>query len=397
MIRIRTALLSILFIALPAAISPLVGKESVIATAQYDVRVRSGPSVEYTQISSQSESQDMLGTVLVNLRFRSGPGTEYAQIGLIPPGTVIPVHGRNDDATWLYATYNEIDGWVAAQYVELNGAIYDLPVVEVNGEEPPQPPPEPTEPPPQYGYTVTITGVGLHTREIFQYGQELGNYPNRFTKVGDSETALPKYLAGFDNGSYLLGTWGHLESAIDYFQGSFEHQSEAAMAGLTINALLDPVWADPELCPPDTNLLECEYQLYKPSVALILLRIHGGEGWEEKYESYLEQVIVTSLEHGVIPVLTMQFRFKDYPAASDEMNVIIRELGAKYEVPVWDLYISTVKLPGYGVDDTNHLTTSPYNNFDFNNPENLQYGKVVHNLEALQILHMLMHQVILNP
>jgi hypothetical protein len=132
-------------------------------------------------------------------------------------------------------------------------------------------------------------------------------------------------------------------------------------------------------------------------VAFILVRIHGSDDWEARYEQYVEEVIDTSLGYGVIPVLTLQFRFNDVPAAADEMNYILRRLGAQHDVPVWDLYTSTAGLPDYGVDPTNHLTTSPDNNFDFDNPDNLQYGKVVHNLEALQILHMILNQIIRAP
>jgi uncharacterized protein YraI len=341
-------------------------------------------------------------TTLARVNLRPRPGTDNTPITVIPEGVAIAVNGRTSDSTWLSVYFIGQNGWVAASLVSLSGVpVSDLPVVDPESggailPTSPQQPPIITPMGSMDGATVQITGVGQHTREIFEHGQALGNYPHRFTRVGDSEMALPVTLTGFDANYYYLGTWGNLEDTIQFFHGSFNRPSQAAMAGLPITALIDPFWADPKVCLDGENSLECEYRLFRPSVALILLRIHGNyENWLELYEADMRIVIETSIDYGVIPVLTLQFKFRDYPAAADEMNVVIRRLGEEYQVPVWDLYSSTVNLPDNGVDPTNHLTVSPYNNFDFSNTANLQYGKVVHNLEALQILDILMHQVIL--
>jgi hypothetical protein len=294
-------------------------------------------------------------------------------------------------------------GWVSLGLVTLiSGKLSDLPVVNQNGGVIDDGPKSPSFPPPVtpieggHAPTVKITAIGDRTREIFKRGQQLGNYPHRFIKVGDSEMALPQTLTGFDANYYNLGEWYNLEDTVRYFHGSFNRLGEAAAAGQTITVLLDPFWADPNLCLPGENKLECEYRRFKPSVALILLRIHGNyDDWLGLYRTDMERVIKTSLDHGVIPVITLQFKFRDNPTAADEMNLTLRQLGDQYQVPVWDLWTTTVSLPDNGVDVTNHLTVSPDNNFDFSKPDNMYYGKVVHNLEALQILDMLLHQVIL--
>jgi uncharacterized protein YraI len=319
----------------------------------------------------------------VNLR--SQPSVTSSAVGGIPAGATVPVNGRNDTATWIAVTYKEQPGWVYASLVSLSGGtVRDLPVVDGT---------PPTEPTP-VGTIVALTGVDQHTREIFLKGQALGNYRNRFTRVGDSEMALPRTLTGFDEDYYNLGPWTNLQDTVGFFHGSYAHISQAAVIGQPITALLDPYWADPDFCLPGENGLECEYRIYKPSVALILLRIHGNhEDWLEIYETHMREVIETSLDYGVIPVLTLHFKFRDVPAAAEEMNLLLQELGEEYQIPVWDLFSSTLSLPDNGVDMTNHLTASPTNNFDFSTAENMQYGKVVHNLEALQVLDILMHQV----
>lgn len=341
---------------------------------------------EATEQVPPSAGTQIYATTRAALNLRPEPNTSEPRIAVIPTGTVLLAHARDASAMWVAVTYKSQRGWVAAQYVTLSAPIESLPLDEET---------TPPVPPDQGAVVVNLSGVGPNTRAIFELGQTLGNDPQRFTKVGDSELALPYTFQGFDQGTYNLGPWSSLEETIAFFEGSFQHESEAANYGVTVPVLVDPFWADPEVCLPGENMLECEYRSYKPSVAIILLRMHGGtEDWKQQYQAGMERVIQTSLDHGVIPVLTLQIRFRDNPGLADEMNFILREMGAQYDIPVWDLWASTYNLPDHGVDPTNHLTLSPQNNFDFADAENLQYGKVVHNLELLQMLDILRQQVI---
>jgi uncharacterized protein YraI len=60
---------------------------------------------------------------------RNGPGLNYNYVGLIPKGELVPVVGRNEDATWLQVLYpatSQFRGWVIASEVDVDGDISTL-------------------------------------------------------------------------------------------------------------------------------------------------------------------------------------------------------------------------------------------------------------------------------
>ena len=65
-----------------------------------------------------------------NIRMRSGPGTDYSQVGTVSSGTTVPVLGRNASANWLFVRNNGQTGWIAAWLVTINGDINNVPVQE---------------------------------------------------------------------------------------------------------------------------------------------------------------------------------------------------------------------------------------------------------------------------
>nr|MBN1228814.1 SH3 domain-containing protein [Anaerolineae bacterium] len=70
---------------------------------------------------------------IYNLRLRSGPGTNYTQIGLIIAGHTVAVNGRNADNSWLYVDYSSAKGWASAAYLTVNGSLAAVPVVDAGG------------------------------------------------------------------------------------------------------------------------------------------------------------------------------------------------------------------------------------------------------------------------
>jgi len=61
--------------------------------------------------------------------------------------------------------------------------------------------------------------VTENIRTIFQTGQQSGNHRDVFSKVGDSITANPFFLAPIADGSYNLGDHQGLHRPIRYFTG----------------------------------------------------------------------------------------------------------------------------------------------------------------------------------
>jgi len=76
------------------------------------------------------------GRVVQRLNVRSGPGTTFDTLGLLEPGVVVSLTGKNTTASWFQIDYPAGPGghgWVTSQYVQTN-ASPDLPVLDDYGE-----------------------------------------------------------------------------------------------------------------------------------------------------------------------------------------------------------------------------------------------------------------------
>jgi uncharacterized protein YraI len=350
-------------------------------------------------------------------RIRSGPGTTFDDIGSVPMGVELSPEARNPVGSWLLITYQGTRGWIARWLTDVNGGINLLPVADESGMAPvptvpasdttlavPEPGATPTVPAPTStpgipsspGYTASMMYINGAARRIFERGQALGNRANAFTKVGASDTAKVEYLRRFDDGEYDLAAYAYLDEVLRYFSGSFNYVGQAMLEGMPIEAMLDPLWANPNYCHEGEIPLECDYRIWKPGIAFIkLVTASHDNGPYSKYYYDLETVIQFYIDRGVIPVVsTHPYRVSPYSPA-DPMNEAVRMLAEKYQIPLWDLWVTTEQLPDRGVDGTTHLTIPEGGRTTFFYPENMSYGMVRRNLETLEILHALLSQVIL--
>jgi uncharacterized protein YraI len=345
---------------------------------------------------------------------RNGPGTGYAIAGNIPPNTSLYPLARNADGQWLLVNYQGLQGWIARWVVTINGDVTLLPVANETSDTPDggegeSPPPENTPPPPNPPdnpepgdapppYTVTLANHNTEVvRSTFYKGLQMGKNPHAFSKIGDCESASAYFLVPIDSGDYDFGQYAYLESVVQHFAGSFSHIGQAATDGHMASVIVDPKWANPNFCEDGETPLACEYRLHQPSIALIMARSNTEDiGPYGTYYENLRTIVEISLDHGVIPVLTTS-PFWDWPHPPvEDMNDSIRLVAQTYDVPLWDLWVSTEKLYDHGVDHIFHLTlpTSPYGQTTHFNETTLQAGMTVRNLEALEILHILQTQVI---
>jgi hypothetical protein len=185
----------------------------------------------------------------------------------------------------------------------------------------------------------------------------MGNNPNAFSKVGDCNSEIPFFLAPYDKGEYRLGgTYAHLQEAVGHFAGSFGRQSLVAKDGLNVKSVLDPIWANPQVCQPGETPLACEYRLHHPSLAFISLGTNGGWLTNAEYEAGLRAILDYSIERGVLPILSTK---ADNLEGDDRFNQIVRRLAGEYDVPLWDFASTARALPGGGLADTYHLNWGP--------------------------------------
>lgn len=250
-------------------------------------------------------------------------------------------------------------------------------------------------PSPRPGLYVRLWNVRSHLKSVYQQGIALGNSPNHFSKIGDSETWSPRYLHAFEGYDYKLGEFQYLQVAIDQFRGSFGRGGYAAQPGFASGAVLDPQWANPAYCRPQETPLACEYREHKPAIALIMLRTWSYETDRNSQFYYdLCAIVEYSLSQGVIPVLsTVPYAYAPWPDAG-LTNETIRAVAYQYNVPLWDLWETTEGLPNHGIDSSdNHLSKPTDERVGYFVDPYLQYGTVRRNLEALQVLYEIMRGV----
>lgn len=251
--------------------------------------------------------------------------------------------------------------------------------------------------PPSAPRTSVLSGVTPELRAVYLKGLALGNDPHSFSKIGDCETYNSLFLQPISNGNYSLGSYTYLGDVIPYFGGSYSHVGQAAINGLQLESILDPFWSDKNACTTDQSPLACEYHNHKPVIALVMVRTGNyGNGPDSYFDKNLRKLVQESLDDGVIPVLsTLAYQGGPHPNP-EELNATIRQVSIDLHVPLWDFWATTETLPNRGVDDTFHLTEPPNDNMAlYFVPPNLDYGMTRRNLEALQVLHELLNQVIL--
>ncbi len=335
-------------------------------------------------------------TPTVNLRFRAAPTFDADLLGTIPVGTTLVVQGRNELSTWVLITYAGKTGWAYTVFTDIGGDLSTVPVPGAGAASAPvpvAPAPAPVSAVPAVPYTATITGIGPNARAIFQRGQQLGNDPHRFSKIGDCEAESPYFLIAFDDQFFYLGDYIYLHEVIWDFAGSFRRIGYAAKGGYVVDALLDPTWADPAVCRRGETPLECELRSYKPAIALIMVRTYpkATDTWAEDYYAGVSQIVDIAASRGVIPVLsTVPYL---HGGGDYEMNNAIRRVAAEKQVPLWDFWQTTSQLPNQGVEpNVSHLTVPE----DFGSAvfleDRMHYGMVRRNLEALEVLHAVKHQ-----
>jgi uncharacterized protein YraI len=114
---------------------------------------RSGPEAGVTVTIAAAASDTGAPRAVVThetLNVRAGPSTAYDKVGLLRQGDEVVVRGRNEAGTWLAVTLLDgTEGWVYADYADLNVprdslAVAQAPVAPTPSTPPTTAPPTPT-------------------------------------------------------------------------------------------------------------------------------------------------------------------------------------------------------------------------------------------------------------
>ncbi|MEP7359377.1 MAG: SH3 domain-containing protein [Anaerolineales bacterium] len=368
--------------AAPATVSPTPTLAPPTAT-------RGLPTATFTPLPTptQTLTPTVTGHVTENgtgLRLREQPGTAGAILDSLSALAPLQLLGRTADSLWLQViTGNQVHGWVKAVWVATDADLNSLSVTGVATDAPVT----------SFNY---LSGVTAHARQIFLAGQQLGNRPDVFSKVGDSNTDNPAFLFPFDLGGYNLGDYSDLQLTVGYFAGSFSRTSVAAVGGYSTSKVLDPSLAGAG-CNGGETPLACEYRQNRPSAALILLGTGDQHTWQG-FEARYRQIIEYTIDQGIVPVLMTKaddLETRDNTAPQGFINDTIRRLAQEYDVPLLDLRLAIDPLPNHGCNpDGFHYNTPPDGqsaNFD---AAHMLYGFNVRNLTALEALDSLRKYVL---
>ena len=321
----------------------------------------------------------------VNLR--SGPGTDYnPPLTTLDPATELLLAGRTSDNQWYEVrTFEGLQGWVSATYVTSRENLNALPIT-----------------------CISVPGLRItdRTRQIFADGQSRGNRPNVFTKVGDSLTDAQPFLISYaDVRAHDLGPYTYLSETISYFSmsprsgvdNSWVNPSLAARGSYTAPAVLSAAEANHNLCQPNESPIACEYRLTQPSISIILLGSVDMQFIEvDEFNWAMEMIVNETISRGIIPVLNT---FPSTPEflwdKSLQFNDAIRNLAAREQIPLIDLWQATQALPGHGVSSEDHFHLSSRGDGFINlNGEENRFGLTMRNLVTLQALELLRREVL---
>jgi hypothetical protein len=332
---------------------------------------------------------------------RSGPGADFQITGELPVGSYFFLTARNPDGTWLLAETPDqaLSGWVPVRYVTLSTVnIARLPVSagDAASDEPDTVSLTARTP---VGFnlavidridlsTYPVVGTGTATaRAIYLRGQAKGRDPHQIAKVGDCFTEHEYFLKNFTWGRYDLGDYSALQPVIDYFGASMDDLSYAASVGFVTGAVLDPIWANPEVCQADESPLACEYRVHNPSVAVIMF---GTQDvllmTPEQFDTALREVIRETIAANVVPILSTFPSNVDRWDNTLQYNKIVVNIALDFDIPLINLWLALEGLPNHGLGDSNHLSFPLTTAGDLTEP-NLTTGFPMRNLVTLETLN----------
>ncbi len=111
---------------------PLAAGDHRIKMEYYENTGQAVATLSWSAVGAEPPSStSMTGIVTPGaLNLRSGPSTGHRIIGFAYRGQTVTVLGRNAAANWAFVDYRGTKGWMAAWYLNINGNLGSLPVVE---------------------------------------------------------------------------------------------------------------------------------------------------------------------------------------------------------------------------------------------------------------------------
>lgn len=213
-----------------------------------------------------------------------------------------------------------------------------------------------------------------HVRQIFGRGQVGGLNQQFLLTVGDCNSESHWYLQsllddtppegdGVDRSFYQDIA---VQSMIEDYRDAFAFKGQSVNSGLNALSVMDPFWANPNLCPPGASPLDCDYQQKRPFASLIMfgandIKVLNTAG----YEMALRDIIEFTLHRDIIPILST-FTVRPLNDGTFEQGVrfngVVVKLAEEYNIPLINFWLAAREVDGYGIlDDNAHMTVPGFN------------------------------------
>lgn len=233
-------------------------------------------------------------------------------------------------------------------------------------------------------FIILPDGAVENIRAIYARGQELGNNPQAYAKVGDS-TSIYNFMNGFDEGNYNLADYAYLQDTLTYFQGSHSRDGLAVSVGLHAWTAIDPAFANKDVCVPNETPVACEIRLHRPAFIFIRLGTNDA-GAVTLFDSSIREIVDIAISNGVIPIIGTK---ADRVEGNNANNDILRQIAYDYQIPLWDFDVVIGTVPGRAIVDKFYHISVP-DTYDYAQPATLQTGHGIHSLTALMMLDTLL-------
>jgi len=358
----------------------------------------SAPFAPLASFAQELETEEPEAAVTEAMAYReanlfAGPSETYEPLGTLNAGGRVTIVERNGIGNWLHVhgmNNRRMDGWVMSGFLELHEDLQfsDVPVnTELTDADTSQIADERLAA--LYGVPL-ISGISPTMQLIYRRGRALGNQSNVVTKIGDSVTADPIFLAPMNRDDNELGPYDYLQDTLDFFGPNTANTSIAARISLTTYSVFDPMLADGSQCEANETPLDCEYRVRKPSVAFIMFGANDVRHINvERFDTQMRQIVEETLAHGVIPVLST-FSYDPNAGYWDQaldFNLAVVSIADDYDVPLVNLWAAARPLPDYGLDgDDVHMAHSGFRYLKYDTGHESWYGVSLRNLLALRML-----------
>ena len=189
-----------------------------------------------------------------------------------------------------------------------------------------------------------VPNVDESVREIYEYGQSLGNDPHAFSIFGDCQSRPDEFFGVFETDTFEVETLSpELQEAVEYFHGSFNRESPTSKDGTTPGSLLWTQWHNGDFgCSFAETPVECELRIHRPSFVIIQVGTH----FESRNTEYLRTVILQLMDAGVVPILATK---ADNREKDERINRDMAMLAAEYDLPLWNFWAAVSDLPNRGL------------------------------------------------